>query len=550
MTTSIKSSFLSVDHYGLVVATSRTLGLAEFIDSKIPKLSNNKKISYGQLFECMLINFLAYTSEPLYLTPKFFETVDVKTLFGESFDRTLLNDDAFGRLLDALYDYGVSELFLEFTGEALKKLYDKTECIHLDSTSFHLHGEHYSDGVTALTMENITGKKMPAEPLRGYSRDAHPELLQIMLQIVSDENGLPVYMKPQDGNTNDNKGFQTPVELVGSLNKAIDFKYLVDDAALFTQENLKTMQNKNILFITRAPNKINDVKELISSVKQDELKPINEEYFCALRDFEYSDVKLKALVVHSTQSQNRAHKAIDAKVAKENEKIDGQIKQLSRKTFSCEPDALSAANELIKKFHYFTANEPQIISEPVYGRGKRAANAQPKSYKYRIELTVKQNLEVIDLEKNESSKFVIVTNDTDSEWTEEHLLKSYKEQQRVERGFRFLKEPKFFTDSIFLRKCERIESLLMIMVTSLFIYSATEFLLRKKLKAQNKTLPNQLNKEISNPTLRWVFSNFRNVGKFVKTGSDDSFVSLTDFQIRTLRILSDEWESMYHKFLE
>lgn len=177
MTTSIKSSFLSVDHYGLVVATSRTLGLAEFIDSKIPKLSNNKKISYGQLFECMLINFLAYTSEPLYLTPKFFETVDVKTLFGESFDRTLLNDDAFGRLLDALYDYGVSELFLEFTGEALKKLYDKTECIHLDSTSFHLHGEHYSDGVTALTMENITGKKKPAEPLRGYSRDAHPELL-------------------------------------------------------------------------------------------------------------------------------------------------------------------------------------------------------------------------------------------------------------------------------------------------------------------------------------------------------------------------------------
>ena len=152
--------------------------------------------------------------------------------------------------------------------------------------------------------------------------------------------------------------------------------------------------------------------------------------------------------------------------------------------------------------------------------------------------------------KNESSKFVIVTNDTDAEWTEELLLKTYKEQQRVERGFRFLKVPKFLTDSIFLKKRERIESLLMIMVTSLFIYSATEFLLRKKLKEQNKTLPNQLNKEISNPTLKWVFSNFRNVGKFVKTGSDDSFVSLTDFQIRTLRILSDEWESMYQKFLE
>ena len=100
MTTSIKSSFLSVDHYGLVVATSRTLGLAEFIDSKIPKLSNNKKISYGQLFECMLINFLAYTSEPLYLTPKSFESFSFGFGVQKKDSSSALNIN-----IDGSYDY-------------------------------------------------------------------------------------------------------------------------------------------------------------------------------------------------------------------------------------------------------------------------------------------------------------------------------------------------------------------------------------------------------------------------------------------------------------
>lgn len=545
-----QASFYSVDHYGLVVATSRTLGLADFIDQKLPKLSNNQKLSYGQLFECMIVNALAYTSEPLYLTPRFFDTVDVKTLFGEQINTSLLNDDAFGRLFDALYENDVSELFFEFASQAINKLGVATNCLHLDSTSMHLHGEHYNDGTTSITVENQLSTKKPVMPLQGYSRDAHPELLQVMLQMITDENGLPIYMKPQDGNTNDNKGFRTPIELVASFKKAIDFKYLVADAALFTEDNLKLMDEQDVLFITRAPNKIRNVKELILSVEKDKLAPINDNYHGIIQDFEYGGIKLKALVVYSTQSEHRANKAIDSKVAKEQVKIDSQIKLFNKKIFNCEPDALKASQELTKKFHYFKVKETKVISEPVYGRGRRTSDTQPQSYKYRIELTVEQNKEVIALEKDESSRFVIVTNDINTEWTSQHLLSCYKEQQRVERGFRFLKDPKFFTDSIFLKKPERIEALLMIMVTSLFIYSATEYLLRKNLREQKQTLPNQLNKEISNPTLRWVFSNFRNVGKFVRDGSEEFYVSLTDFQKRTIEILSGPWACIYQRFLE
>ena len=96
---SIRPHFLSTDHYGLVVSTCRHLGIEEFIDNRLPKLSNNQKLSNGQLFVSMLVNAMSYVSKPMYLSPTFFRNVDVKTLFGENFDVSYLNDDAFGRLL-------------------------------------------------------------------------------------------------------------------------------------------------------------------------------------------------------------------------------------------------------------------------------------------------------------------------------------------------------------------------------------------------------------------------------------------------------------------
>jgi transposase len=100
-----------------------------------------------------------------------------------------------------------------------------------------------------------------------------------------------------------------------------------------------------------------------------------------------------------------------------------------------------------------------------------------------------------------------------------------------------------------MNKPERIESLLMIVVTSLFVYSATEYIIRKKLKEENKTLPNQVNKEVQNPTVRWIYSMFTNVGRMI-TDDKSIYVGLTDFQRRTVEILGDEWLKMYQVFLE
>ncbi len=549
---SIRPHILSTDHYGLVVSTCRHLGIEEFIDNRLPKLSNNQKLSNGQLFVSMLVNAMSYVSKPMYLSPTFFRNVDVKTLFGENFDVSYLNDDAFGRLLDGLFQADVSNLFVELSLSCMKKLKQDVQCIHMDSTSFHLHGEKYCDdsfGERYLININNDGNesslnKEPITPARGYSRDAHPEL-----QMITDEHGMPIYMKPQDGNTNDNTGFQASLALVKSLKDAINFRYLVADAALFTEPNLKDMAEKGILYITRAPNRLTEVRGLISSVISNNMELIDDEYSGKLTDFEYKGVKLKALCVYSQQARKRAEKSVEAKVNKEIAELEKKLDKHGHKAFSCEPDALKATNEIIKKFKFVKVKELNVTKEPVYRKGRRAADAEPVGYNHFVQLTVERNEEIIAEEKNEKAVFVIVTNDTENDWKAAELLKNYKSQQRVERGFRFLKDPQFFMDSFFLKKPERIEALLMIMVTSLFVYSATEYIIRKKLKKESKTLPNQVNKEVQNPTVRWIYSMFTNVGRMV-TEDKSIYVGLTDFQRRTVEALGEEWLKMYQIFLE
>jgi len=61
----------------------------------------------------------------------------------------------------------------------------------------------------------------------------------------------------------------------------------------------------------------------------------------------------------------------------------------------------------------------------------------------------------------------LATNQLDkTSLSDEQMLVHYKQQQGVERGFRFLKDPLFFASSVFLKTPERIMALTFIMALS------------------------------------------------------------------------------------
>jgi transposase len=95
---------------------------------------------------------------------------------------------------------------------------------------------------------------------------------------------------------------------------------------------------------------------------------------------------------------------------------------------------------------------------------------------------------------------MLASDDLSETLTMGKILSLYKSQQSVEKGFRFLKSPDFLTSSLYLKKPERIEALLMVMTCCLVVYAALEHKIRIELKAQSAYFPHLKYKPCQNPT--------------------------------------------------
>ena len=127
-------------------------------------------------------------------------------------------------------------------------------------------------------------------------------------------------------------------------------------------------------------------------------------------------------------------------------------------------------------------------------------------------------------------------------------MEYYKEQQSVERGFRFLKDPLFLTSSVFLKKEERIVALGMMMCLCLLVYTLAQRLLRQKILDQETWVADQKGKPTKRPTMRWIFQVFEGVHLLIiemKGIREEKVLNLNKDRLRILGILGPPFEKIY-----
>jgi transposase len=181
--------------------------------------------------------------------------------------------------------------------------------------------------------------------------------------------------------------------------------------------------------------------------------------------------------------------------------------------------------QIKSKLKYHLITEIEIIENQV----------DPLSKNYQITGKIQPYLDVIESYKNRAGRFIIATNRLDCEsFSCDEMLKKYKEQQNVERGFAFLKDPLFFADSIFLKSPQRIETMAMLMGLCLMVYSLGQREVRYQLYQAKTGIPNQLGKLTNRPTLRWIFQCFQGIHLFVYQGIKQ-VVNLTEERLSTLK---------------
>ena len=121
---------------------------------------------------------------------------------------------------------------------------------------------------------------------------------------------------------------------------------------------------------------------------------------------------------------------------------------------------------------YHTINSTVNIVYKFDGKGRPNKDQTPIGQAYKITSTIEQNIKEIEIIKSHKGKFIIATNQLDvTVLPDNMLLSTYNEQSGIEKGFKFIKDDSFEIDSVFLKKSERIDALLMIMVLCLMVYS-------------------------------------------------------------------------------
>ena len=519
----------SLDHLGLISGMCNELGIEKQIDMLIPNPGCGKKISYGKLVVAMIINGLGFTSKSLYLVQDFFKDKAIDRLLGAKISADDINDDNLGRTLDALFRSNVSSVFSSIACNAYKYLGLKSSSLHLDSTSFHTDGNHYSSNNEDVI--KIT---------RGYSKDHRPELNQCILNlIIESQSSIPLFMEAANGNRSDKKGFAEIVKNhVSRLQNNFEVNYFISDSSLYTPESLAAL-NESCHFITRVPEVTLEAKAAIKKAADADKINIDSNYSFVEYNSNYGDCAQRWFVIHSKEAAEKERKSLGRKLEKITNEEQKLYKSLTRIKFDCYNDATIRLKEFMTSVKLIDTSNCAV---------EKVKHKKKISYRITGETSFPITSKA-ELEKY-CGLFILATNQLDpTRCDAADVLSEYKGQHKVERGFRFMKAPYFFTSSFYLKKPERITALLMIMTLCLLVYSALEYKLRLGLKLYGLYVLSQTKRKTQAPTAKWVFESFAGIHIIYKrnTGSDiqSLILNLQDRQKVILQALGDIYAQIY-----
>jgi transposase len=411
----------------------------------------------------------------------------------------------------------------------------------MDSTDFHVDGKYNSDA-DPDQLGNVI------QITRGYSRDHRPDLNQVVLNlIVENEAGIVMHMEAHSGNKSDKTIFRETIRNhVSQLQNTYKGAYWLMDSAGYTKETIEE-HSSNVNWISRVPETLAQAREAIAAT--DEMKYLSKGYRYRMTQSEYGGVPQRWAVIHSQEAYEKEVHTLTKNYLKESDKALKAFLKLSREEFNCEQDAQKHLAAFCKKHPILTVNTPEIEAIPHYSsKGRPSKNADPSHYTYAITGACTTDIDSFREMARRKGKFIIATNYLDTTQTpDDQLLPKYKSLSKVERGFRFLKDPQFVASSFFVKKPQRVEALLFIMTLCLTIYAAIEYHIRQELKNKDLTLPNQVNKPVKNPTTRWVFALLHGIHLLYLPGNPPVILNLTELKIKIIDLFGHQTRKYYFR---
>jgi transposase len=506
-----------VHHLPILKAYADQLGLVSLINHYVP---TEMEVDAGTVVLGLVLDTLSGRS-PLYRLEEFFAQQDTALLLGQALPPHALNDDAVGRVLDRLYDFGTIKLFTTCAVRATAQFGLECRYVHFDTTSRSVWGEY----------QFAETQDLPFRVTYGYSKDKRPDLKQFVLSTLCVDRAVPIWGKPEDGNASDKTLNTTLLSEIAQLLARYGVQpgaYIyIADAALVTEDNLAALGNT--WFITRLPATYSECSRVIAeAVAHNEWEEVGvlaqtsptkhrpgTFYKVAESSVTLYGQAYRAVVVHSSSQDQRRQKHLERELQASYATLETTVREAPRQEYFCHADAEAAAAKLrgLQSVYHWVAVE--VEEHPTYGPG-RPSRTQPrvvKALRYGLQVTVHEQAEVIARKRQETGCFVLLTNvPTAGEMTHraKDVLRAYKEQHGIEQNYGFLKDP-LIVNSLFLKKPERIEALGLVLLLALLLWRLVERTLRVHVETTGAPLTGWDKKTTQKPTAFMMMTKFAGV---------------------------------------
>jgi transposase len=488
-----------LDHLGIVAGICREIGLAEYLDALAGP--SQQQVSVGTATVAMILNGLGFSNRRLYLVSQFFATKPVEHLLGPGITAEQLHDDCLGRTLDWLYEHDPTALFAGVARQARQRFGVAARQVHVDTTSFAVTGEYAAD-LDAHTLA-IT---------YGYSRDHRADLKQWMLALATTRQGdVPLFCQALDGNVSDKVSLVAMVEALAEQLRGDDEEapIFVADSGLYSAENVARLSTAGVRWISRVPDTSAEAKAALAVA--DEVWQHDGDLFWA--PVALAPAGERWVVVRTTPGEARAQATLERQIKQTLQTWEKQLWHLGNQRFACEPDAHAALVHQLKQRPEWLSVQAHLVPHPKQNRpGRRRQGTPPDRTEWQIQATVTVAAEAVTRAVQRKASFLVATNVlAANQLSDQELIRTYKAQHSVERGFSFLKDPLFLASSVFVKKATRIVALSLVMVFCLLVYRLAECRLREQLAATGQTVPNQVKQPTDRPTMRWMFQCFEGI---------------------------------------
>ena len=324
-------------------------------------------------------------------------------------------------------------------------------------------------------------------------------------------------------------------KILVEYSKQVDFEsIMIADSALYSAKNLILI--KELKWISRVPLSIKKAKYLVKTVTSKNLKDSGSKGYRYLEEkVIYGGIEQRWMVVESEERKKSDLNKIINRIEKESAQANREITKIIKQEFEQVSLVTERIEEIKKSLKYHQLIEIEVISKT----NKKGQEIHTVTCK------VSEDKEIVEDIKNQAGRFILATNIlSETELGYSEILVAYKQQQSCERGFRFLKDPLFFADSLFVKNPERVETMMMLMGLSLLVYTIGQREIRNNLKSRKSSVKNQLNKLTARPTLRWIFQCFQGI-HCLKLEGIERISNLSAERCRILGFLPEACQKYY-----